>query len=270
MKIRRITLAILALLTVLFVADMRYFQPRRGRSGQPSVRFQVEPSRVAHFHAEKTQVFTRPQGSLSSLTLSGALGHVELRSTDGTELVVRATILGETEEELARFEVVESVSNGEISYKLGPQTAQFPEVGLSFAVEVPAGMEVTVKHSYGSVEVEDFVGFLRLLTSFSQVTVTGLQGSLSVENQFGSVELLDISGPLAFEDAFSNSTVLLSPVDGGYNFQVDVTNGSLTGNAPLEKEVRQNMIKAQGTHGEGVHPVVIESSFGSVNLNIGR
>lgn len=269
MKIRRYTLAVLVLLTLLFLVDVRYVQPHLVRSGEPSVRFHVRPLIRTGFTAEKSQVFTRPQGQLTSLMLQGSFGTVEVVSSSGEDLVIRTTIAAEKESDLEGFEVRESISDSELSYELaysGPEPA--PAASLSYQVEVPAGMEVSVVYSYGQVEVKEFVGFLQLLTSFSRVYVQELQGSLSVNNAYGSVELKGIAGPLRLDNVFATSLVDLAPVDGGYYFQVEVTNGRLQGQAPLEREVRQNSITAQGRYGEGVHPVVINSSFGTVTLNL--
>jgi len=268
-RIRRLTLVALVLLTLLFLVDVRYLQPLVGRTGEPSIRLQVRPLIRPGFNAEKTRVFTRPQGQLASLVLQGSFGTVEVASSAGDDLVVRTVITAEKEADLAGFEVVETVSDSELSYELvytGPQPA--PAAGLSYQVEVPAGMEVSVVYSYGQVEVEEFVGFLQLLTSFSQVTVRGLQGSISVNNAYGSVELQGIAGPLRLDNVFATSLVDLVPVDGGYSFQVEVSHGNLLGNVTLEREMRQNSITAQGRYGAGVHPVAINSSFGTVTLNL--
>ena len=127
---------------------------------------------------------------------------------------------------------------------------------------------MTVQYDYGFVEVADFVGFLKLVTRFSNVSVQGLQGTLQVDNQFGNVGLHNIAGPLTLESAFSTSRVQLLPVDGGYDFQIEVSNGSLTGNAPVERDVQKNMTTARGKHGDGQHPVVIKSDFGSVTVDL--
>ena len=105
-------------------------------------------------------------------------------------------------------------------------------------------------------------------TRFSTVSVQGLQGTLQVDNQFGDVGLRNIAGPLTLESAFSSSRVQLLPVDGGYDFRIEVSNGSLAGNAPVERDVQRNMTTARGKHGEGLHPVVIKSDFGSVKVDL--
>lgn len=271
MRIRRLTLAALVILTVLFVADLRSGRPRLFQPGPPSIRLQIKPRIATEFRAKKTQVFTRPQANLTSLVLKGSFGEVNVTSSPGADLVVRAAVIGEQEEQLHGYDVQELISDSVVSYELvfsgeNPQ----PMVGVSYQVEVPAGMEVTVEHNYGEVEVEDFVGFLRLVTRFSNVTVEGLEGSLSVDNQYGTLEMSRISGPVTLEEAFSTSRLNLAQTEGGYSFQVAVTNGSLAGNAPLTKEVRQNITSAWGTIGDGRHPVRIKSSFGSLTINLGE
>ena len=268
MKIRSITVVLLAFLTLLLVLDA-WYRPEDPSSRQPSVELEIRPSPLMDPQASRTEVFRRPQAGLTSLVLKGGLGVVKLKSGAGDELVISATITAEREGDLAAFEVVEAASHSELSYELvGTDLGQSGEAGLSFEAEVPSGMEVTVQYDYGFVEVADFVGFLKLVTRFSNVSVQGLQGTLQVDNQFGNVGLHNIAGPLTLESAFSTSRVQLLPVDGGYDFQIEVSNGSLTGNAPVERDVQKNMTTARGKHGDGQHPVVIKSDFGSVTVDL--
>lgn len=270
MKIRRITLAVLVLLTLLMVLDARYFPTSSGFARQPSLRLEVGRRRTfPHGHVEKTFEFDRPQGELTSLVIYGEYGTVKLKSTDSDELKVRASIIAEKEEDLLGWEVVEKISEREVSYRLGGKTAKNKRnVGINFEVEVPAGMEVVAFQNFGKVDVEDFVGYLQLETRFSAVNVNGLEGSLSIDNQFGGINLKEIAGPLTVDDSFGTSQIGLVSIDGGYDFQVEVSNGSLKGSAPLQTEHRANIVTARGKSGEGLHPVVIKSGFGIVQVDL--
>jgi len=268
MKIRRITLAVLLLLTVLFVADIRYFGGPNSTK-QPSVHFNVSPGIKAPA-VEKSQSFVNSGEELSSLVLKGQRGNVELRSTDTDQIVVHATIGADSEEILDTFEVVETIWGSEIRYEISKgQEDEMPEVWLSFVVEVPAGMEVSVEQNFGQVRVHNFRGFLSLNTSFSEVTVWGLEGTASIQSNFGVLDLRKIAGPITLNDSFSTSKVEFLTIDGGYDFDIEVVNGVLAGKAPFQMDTQQNnKLVARGQSGDGVHPVVIRSSFGNVTVNL--
>lgn len=269
MRIRRIALVTLALVSLLFILDLRC-GPQLGQE-QSSVRFDVRPRLPIESQASKTQRFSRPQGGLVSLVLDGSYGTVQIKSGTGEELVVSAAVLAQTEEDLERVQVVETVTDSEISYGLAVSDGMLPDqVGVGYQVELPAGMEVAVQYSHGKVEIEDFVGYLRLVTRFCSVEVRGLAGSLSVDNQFGNLKLEEIAGPLTLDDAFATSTVQLLAIDGGYDFQIEVSNGTLSGDAPVERQAQRDMITAAGSTGAGRHPVAIRSTFGSVTVNLER
>ncbi len=269
MKMRRITLAVLLSLTLLFIADVRYFGGNLSTTRQPSIHFNVGPSTRAP-GAEKKRDFVRPQSELASLVIKGNAGVVELKTTDSEQIEVHTTISAENEHVLDRWEVVETISNSEISYGLkgGASGKLLPEVGVSYVVEVPAGMEVTIEQQFGEVRVWDFVGFLNLEARFSDVEVRGLQGSATISNSFGDVDLWEIAGPITLEDSYSTTRVGLKSIDGGYDFNIDITNGTLVGNAPLQIETVQNRVTGQGKSGEGLHPVVITSRFSTLTVDL--
>ena len=280
MKIRRITLIVLLVLTALFLADVRFFKIEQYFSrqdflgtGQNLVRFRGVPGLVSlHHKVEKEQNFSRSQGELTSLVVEGLFGKIELRSTDGTELNVLATVLAEDEAILRQLEVVETVSGTEIRYELSGNVEKTgsQEYGVNYVVEVPAGMEVRLEQNFGSVDIMGFVGFLDLEANFSEVSIHGLQGSAAIESQFGVLNLREIAGPLTLDANFTTSLIDLLSIDGGYSFQIDVSSGTLGGNIPLHKSSKQNMIVAHGNSGDGVHPILVRSNFGNVTLNLSK
>ncbi len=270
MKTRRITLAVLLFLTLLFVLDIRYFGGAQMFTQQPSIHFDVGPSsRDAAF--EKRQTFTQSQGTFTTLVIKGQQGVMNLRSTDGDEIRVYATIGADSQEDLDLLDIKERVAGSELSYELtGEESEDLKEIVVNFVVDVPSGMEVSVEQNFGQVNVDGFVGFLNLEASFSQVRVDGLQGSATIYNSFGSIDLRQISGPITLHDSFSTSKIELLTIDGGYNFDIEVTNGSLKHNAGFKVDIGENRVGAHGNWGEGVHPVVIRSNFGSVTVNLDK
>lgn len=267
MKTRRITLIVLILLTVLFIVDVRYFGGRSLK--EPSVDFNISPG-FRQPEAHKSQEFVRPQHDITSLYLKGRHGVVELSSAEGDEIRVQAIIWSDREEVLEAVEVKESISGRELSYELSSDL-EGEEVRLGFVVEVPDGMEVTVEHQFGTVRVENFLGFLNLDTRFANVNLNDVEGTLTIKNSFGNLNLQRIAGPLQLTNAYSTCTVELLPVDGGYDFDIEVVNGSLKHNAGFQVNIGgNNRVGAQGKWGEGVHPVHIRSNFGSVVVNIDK
>lgn len=270
MRIRRITLAVLLLLTVLFVADVRYFGGDSS-TRQPSIHFNVGP-RMKDRAVEKRQSFVQSQDALTSLVIKGQQGVINLRSTDSDQIVVHATIGADNEEILDQLEAVEAVSGSEVRYELSEgRDDGLQEVSLSFVVEVPAGMDVSIEQHFGQVKVQNFVGFLNLQTSFSDVDVRGLDGTATIQSNFGALDLRQIAGPITLDDSFSTSNIELLAIDGGYDFDIEVINGALIGRAPFEIDAEQNnRLVARGQSGDGVHPVVIRSSFSTVTVNLNK
>ena len=267
MKIRRMTIAVLLLLTLLFIVDVRYLGDDRS-TREPSIHFDLSPQMRERSVQEK-QDFINPQGEFTSLTIKGQKGVIQLRSTDGDEIRVNSILGADSQDVIDRLEVKESIVGSELRYELAGEGSEGPQdVGLSFVVEAPAGMEVNVEQHFGEVKIDDFVGFLSLTTSFSDVDVRGLEGTATIQSSFGDVDLRQIAGPITLNDSFSTSTIGLLAIDGGYDFDVEITNGSLRHNAGFEVDIGENRVEARGKWGEGVHPVVIRSSFSTVTVNL--
>lgn len=267
MKIRRVTLAVLILLTVLFIADVRYFGGNQSSMQGPPIYFSVD-RRVKGAKVEKKQAFTKPQGEFTTLLIKGQQGTIILRSTDSEDIVVHSIIEAASQDALDRYEVKESILGSELSYTLSGGSESVQDAGVSFEVEVPAGMEVSIEQNFGEVGVRDFVGFLNVQANLSVVNVWGLEGTATIQNNFGSLDLREIAGPLTINDSFSTSTIGLLAIDGGFDFDVEVINGTWVSNAPLTTDTAQNRLTAKGRTGEGVHPVVIRSSFSTVRVNL--
>lgn len=269
MKIRRITVGVLLLLTVLFIADIRFSGlGTKDLDRRSPWEFEMT-QREGVRKVEKAQDFSRAQDDLTSLSINGRFGTVELESTDSEQIVVRAKVLGSSEEQLQDWEVAEEIRDSEVRYELRSDLGDGrQEVAVTYVVEVPVGMDVSINQQFGTVKVDDFVGYLDINASFSQVMVNGLQGSAHISNDFGEINLERIAGPLRLEDSFSTSKIGLVSLEGGYDFEVNLTSGTLKGNAPLEITREQNRIIGHGTTGEGLHPIVITSSFGTVTLDL--
>lgn len=268
MRIRRITLAVLFLLTVLMIADVRYLGTDLSTNRQSSINFNVD-RKAPDFAVEKQQTFVQPQNGFTALVVKGQLGTIELTSTTENTIKVSATIGAENQEVLDRLEVKETVSGSEVRYELTGQNGEgMAESGVSFVVEIPAGMEASIEQNFGSIKVDSFVGFLSLDSNFSDVDVRGLEGTATIQSNFSDVDLRQIAGPITLQDSFSTSTVELLPIDGGYDFDLEVNNGTLKQNAGLKVNRVEKRTLAQGPTGEGVHPVVIRSSFGTVTVKL--
>lgn len=266
MKTRRITLAVLVLLTVLFVADVRYFGGNQSK--EPSIFFEVGPN-LHGAQVEKKETFVQSQGEFTTLLIKGQQGVITLRSTEGDEIRVDSTIGADRQDVLDRLAIQEHIAGPELSYELsGEQNGGLQNAGVSFVVEVPAGMEVSIEQHFGQVKVDNFVGFLNLKTSFSEVDVGGLEGTAAIQSSFGEVDLRQIAGPITLNESFSTSTIGLLPLDGGYDFDIEVTNGTLQHNAELQVDKTDNRTIARGQWGEGVHPIVIRSNFSTVTVNL--
>lgn len=275
MKIRRITVIALIVLSLLMFIDIRYnVFSRLNRVRRTPVQYQIgaggrEPTFTA------TQEFRLPQGNLTGISVENHFGMMEVRRTDQPEIVVIATVkafdpsVEEAEKRIEGWEAQEKISGSQVSYSWFIPTSQRENVQTDFIVEVPEGMTVRLEQGFGTVEVFDLSGQLGIEANFSTVLVQDFSGAVTIDSSYSTVNLRNILGPLKVSDSFSTLVASLVKNDEGYNIDVDLSFGTLRGNVPYTmQEKEMNELRAKGSYGRGVYPVVISSSFGTVDLSL--
>lgn len=172
-------------------------------------------------------------------------------------------------------------------------------------VEVPAGLEVSVRTSNSSVEadrltvdhltlwtsnakvrVDEVTGPVLVKTSNADVTVRQIGGAVDVTTSNGSVNLADIGG--AADVTTSNGSITAtSPVLG--DWRLSTSNASITMNVPTDTDAalqastsnakvggnvqwRTSGRETSGsaTLGAGTHRVTLGTSNGSIRVNAGH
>lgn len=275
MKIRRITIVVLIVLSLLFLADVRYgIFPGLRSTRRPSMNYQIGPgAREATFSG--SYQFRHPKGNLTALAVQNQFGTIEIRRSDQAELVVTAIVkafdpsVEEAEERIEGWEVEEEIRGSLVTYRWIAPTSQRENLQTDFAIEVPEGMAVRLEQDFGTIEATGLSGKVDIEATFSDVLVEGFVGHLTLESSYSTTNLRNILGPLTIDNSFSTLVATLVRDEAGYDFDVDLSFGTLLGNVSYAtKEKELNEMRAWGRYGEGVHPVKIRSSFGSVDLSL--
>jgi len=348
-KIRRITLAVLLILTLLFAADVKYFSGLRSIGGrQPAI--EIEKSKEEGVTAGRTREFTHSKQEITKLKVQNQGGEIIVEQAAGDEISVAVEIkavgadLEEAVRKMARWSVDESRRGDLVSYRVrGEAPAKGErEVEAAFLIKVPAGLEITLEQGFGEVTVTGVAADLKLDVRHSTAEIAGLEGMLTIASGFSAVNLKDISsrvviddshsaydisgllggleltssfstfalrdiadslavkdshstvevfgfaggidavtsfstlllheisGPVVIEDSHSKIKLGLLETAGGYNFDLDLEHGTLTGSIPpfLEVVKEDNETWAQGRLGPGDTEIRLRTKFGDLKLDL--
>lgn len=278
MKIRRITLAALLILTLLFLVDVKYSHTfQRMRWGMSlGVDFEINEDQGSA--AEKVQEFTNFKGEIATLTVHNLGGEIVLEPSTGDEITVTAVLkaTGSNEEEaarkLAQWEVTEKKEGNSLSYQLSGVLSpnEKRETEVAYLLRIPAGLQITLNQDYGNVKAARVAGEIVLEARFATVEVSEFTGELDIESNFSTLNLSKIAGPVTLNDSYSTVRLDLLEIEEGYNFDVELKFASLSGSIPeiLEVVNEGNTVTAKGSLKNGVNQVNLRSKFSSITLNL--
>ncbi len=264
MKIRRITVGVLLVLSLLFLLDVKFLFPMRNLFGM-HVRLGKWGSA-----AERTEKFSHSPQEISQVTVHNVEGGLEIRKALGNEVTVTAKLVAtvpvpnrlEAEKKLLGWEVEEKMAGREVSYELQGPGLLGQEVEAFYLLEVPEGVDVSLLQKRGGILVTDFQGNLRLETESCQVQIKGFQGSLWVDSEASFLSLEDVAASVFIRASRSPIALGLRETEEGYLFDLDLANGTLKGGIPLKQEGR----RFTGQWGPGLYPIEVKADFSIVTL----
>ncbi len=275
MKIRRITVIVLIVLSLMMFIDIRYNLFARLKNVQRTpVQYQVGSGGLEPTFSG-THEFRQPKGNLTAINIENQFGTVIIRRADHEEIVVIATVkafdpsVEEADKNIRGWEPQEQIRGSEIFYEWIAPASERKEVQTDFTIEVPQGMAVRVEQAFGTVQALDLSGNMGIDTDFSTVLIQDFVGYLKIKSSYSTLNLRNIEGALTVDDSFSTLVGSLIKSEAGYNFDVGLSFGTLRGNVPYTlKEKDMHDLKAKGSWGQGLHPVKIRSSFGTIDLSL--
>ncbi len=275
MKIRRITVIVLVVLSLLMVSDVRYnILSGLGNVRRAPIQYQIgagehEPTWTG------SHEFRLPKGNLTAINVENQFGTMSIRRADHEEIIVIATVkafdpsVEKAEKNIQGWEPREQIRGSEVFYEWTAPVSERKDIQTDFTIEVPRGMSVRLEQDFGTIEALGLSGNMEIDADFSTVLVQDFVGYLRIKSSYSTTNLRNIQGPLTVDDSFSTLVASLVKDDAGYNFDIDLSFGTLRGNVPYNlKEKEMHDLKAKGSWGPGVHPVKISSSFGTVDLSL--
>jgi hypothetical protein len=276
MKVRRITLLVLVSLTALLVLQGWFFGVGKMFPGQSpiTINWGYQDGRKDAF---KEQEFTHRKEKIGVLAIDNEFGQIFVQGTSEdiirvtAEIAITAENAQKGEERLQEFSIKESLVGNRLSYELEKSTpAQTMQgVAVNYRVEVPDGLELSIKQRYGVLNVTNVQAeLLEYKLRYVTATVENFVGSLRGTSDFSHLNLHDVVGPIQLQDNYSTMSLFLRDVGEGYDFRIDQNYGSLKDNLNLERIMVQNRLEATGKYGLGQHPVQIQSNFSTITINV--
>lgn len=142
------------------------------------------------------------EAARASLTVDAGAGKLVIRGSDGTgEFRVEATLCASHEDRLRALEVTLEDGRLDTDYPRRGGGGWFGGNGyarIDLVVEVPAGTNLRVDDSSGSVEITG-VGDVNISDGSGSMTVRGV-GSVAIEDGSGSLRIEDVAGSVTVED----------------------------------------------------------------------
>lgn len=278
MKVRRVTLAVLLLITAVAVADIWYLGVG-AFSGPPHFEVKLQCKDSCDYPSSvKKQRFTVLSSDLTSIQIENQYGEITVRGTEGDEMTVVSTITvyGDTEEDAEQYletvQVIETKEDSGAAEYMLPNVPAGPEIRgviVNYEVDLPKNLAASVGSQYGTIRADEVEGEMEISASFSDVMVHGFKGILKADTEFSTLDIQDLAGSFDLDDSYSTVKLDLVDVQEGYRFDLRLEYGSLHHNMPLEKKVDDgNIIRAAGKTQAGNFPIRIRSSFGTVHVHV--
>ncbi|NLJ79804.1 MAG: hypothetical protein GX335_02135 [Firmicutes bacterium] len=276
MKIRRITVLVLLALTLLFFLDLK-FSGLSALFRDPSKKGISLEMDLSGPNAQKTQHFAWDREQVSALRISDHWGgEIRVAGTEGdqiligTHLIAKAASASRAEQLLEEWEVLERAEKNQVSYELAGQGPSKGNLKVIYQIQAPPGMKLLLEQKHGMVNVSGWEGDLRLEGQHAEIFVTDFAGSLAIKSNFSHLDLKNIEGAVIVEDAHSTLSLDLINSAAGYDFDLNLNRGDLSGLLPssLELEETGERKKLRGRVGAGANPVKIKGEFSTLTLSL--
>ncbi len=164
---------------------------------------------------EKTFSRTLPFSG-GRVSIDHSFGRVEVRTTSGDDVTVRASIRASDAELGKQIQVIASKEPGGISVR-----TLYPEVhwhggSISYSadleVTIPERAPLFLKNRFGSTEVAGLHAASEIINAHGSLTVRDVRGNQRIENSFASINVENAGGDTTVQDA--NGSVHVQNVQG--------------------------------------------------------
>lgn len=219
-----------------------------------------------------------PISATGSLSIANTNGRTTVEATDTdtievtAERIVKASTEEAAKEQLALFEMNESVTDDRVSIDTANQGLT---IGMSrrvnYTVRVPRGVAVTLRATNGDILATGIGGVFEASTTNGRITGVELSGSASASTTNGVVALTMaaiVEGGVRAETTNGTVTVTL-PRDANATLTAQVNNGAIS-HENLDLEViESSRRRLDGRLGAGGPEIRVRTTNGAVRL-IGR
>jgi hypothetical protein len=202
-------------------------------------------------------------------------GSIRVEGWDGSEVRVMARVTARNAGSAAEaIELADEVrldaSTGLLQVE-GPRSRLFQRASWSvdLRIQVPAGAELALGTTNGSIEVARVGGAVRARSTNGNVAIEGASSWVEARTTNGSVRVgLTGAAPSPRLDLrTTNGSVELSlPADASLRVDAATTNGRITSDFALETEGRRQN-RARGVLGTGAGEAVLRATNGSLRIN---
>ncbi len=173
------------------------------------------------------------------LELAGDGGPMTVIGTEGRQAIVRihlearASSDEEGREALKAFQIVETPEAGSVKIETrGPRRGERgrrPRVSARFEVQLPRGLETTLRTQNGGIQLENLDGRVAAFTTNGGITGTSLAGAVSASVVNGGLQLhlTSVNGPMELSVVNGAIRLELAP-DVAADVEASALNGSVS------------------------------------------
>ena len=151
---------------------------------------------------ERTVDLQRPATAGGTLDVNTSSGSITITGSDGSECSLRAEIIARAPSEEEAMELAEQV---EIRIEQSGDTlkvrAEKPDlkrnrsIAVSYTITVPRQMSIVCRSSYGNLDVTDIEGTVSARTSSGSIEGRDITGRTELRTSYGSIKCSDVTGP---------------------------------------------------------------------------
>lgn len=232
---------------------------------------------VPAFATDFTERFEKTYSVSASprISLTNINGSVELSGWDRNEVQVLATKHANTQEKLARLQIVVNASNDSVNIKTElPSGTNNNPGSVDYEIRVPRGASLDkIDTVNGSVEVSGVKGNVKVSSVNGRVVGRGLAADMEFSTVNGVVdcEAADLSGSHRVKLSTVNGKVELTlPRDANARLTASTVNGHISNDLGLDVKrhfpVGSNL---DSTLGSGAARVELSSVNGAINIHGG-
>jgi len=200
-------------------------------------------------------------------------GGIKVRSTDGTEVRLRAKVVATADSEAEARDLAREVriETGGMVRAVGPASGRRRGFWVSFRLEVPRGVRVSLQADNGGISLRDFSGTAELHTVNGGLHISRAAGDVQGETVNGGVHV-DLSGTRWQGEGLNVRTTngglhVTLPSDYNARLEMGTVNGGVHSDIPPTTKRRYTGGRIDTDLGQGGPPVRIETTNGGIHLS---